>query len=63
MIACCAQMGDKTRAEREISVLNGFSPGFLGSLFRGDFQVFRRSEDMAHPLDSLRLAGVAETAA
>jgi Tfp pilus assembly protein PilF len=33
MIACCAQLGDKARAERELAVLNGFAPDFIPSLF------------------------------
>ena len=63
MIACCAQLGDHARATRELAVLNGFAPGFMASLFNGDFQVFRRPEDMAHLLDSLRLAGVSDATA
>ena len=59
MIACCARLGDIARAEREMAVLNGFAPDFISGLFRGDFPVFRRSEDMAHLLSSLRLAGTA----
>jgi adenylate cyclase len=58
MIACCAQMGDLDRAARERAVLDGFAPDFMASLFRGNVQVFRRPEDMALLLDSLRLAGV-----
>ncbi|GEM_PF-3144437 len=57
MSACCAQMGDQGRAERELAVVNGFAPDFVASLFRGDFKVFRRPEDMEHLLDGLRLAG------
>jgi TolB-like protein len=60
MIACRARLGDQARAAKELAVLNGFAPEFMASLFRGDFQVFRRPEDMAHLLDSLRLAGVSE---
>ncbi len=56
MIACCAQLGDKPRAARELAALNGFAPDFIPLLYRGDFQVFRRPEDMEHLLDSLRLA-------
>ena len=58
MIACCAQLGDQARAAKELVVLNGFAPSFVTGLFRGDFKVFREPEDMAHMLDSLRLAGV-----
>ncbi len=58
MIACCAQMGDLDRATQEQAVLDGFAPDFMAGLFRGDVQVFRRPEDMALLLDSLRLAGV-----
>ena len=57
MSACCAQMGDHGRAERELAVVNGFAPDFVASLFRGDFRVFRQPEDMDHLLDGLRLAG------
>jgi adenylate cyclase len=60
MIACCAQLGDLARAAKELTVLNGFAPDFITGLFRGDFQVFRKPEDMAHLLDSLRLVGASE---
>jgi TolB-like protein len=60
MIACCAQLGDQARAAKELAVLKGFAPDFMASLFRGDFQVFRRPDDMQHLRDSLRLAGVME---
>jgi len=63
MIACCARLGDHARAGRELAVLNGFAPEFIASLFRGDFQVFRKPDDMTHLLDSLRLAGVTEVPA
>ena len=56
MIACCAQLGDQARAAKELAVLNGFAPDFIASLFRGDFQVFRKPDDMAHLLESLEFA-------
>jgi tetratricopeptide (TPR) repeat protein len=58
MIACCAQLGDQARIAKELAALNRFAPNFIASLMRGEFQVFRRPDDMAHMLDSLRLAGV-----
>jgi adenylate cyclase len=58
MIACCARTGDLERAARERVVLDGFAPNFMASLFRGEIQVFRRSEDIENLLDGLRLAGV-----
>jgi tetratricopeptide (TPR) repeat protein len=57
MIACCARLSDQVRSAHELAVLKGFAPDFIASLFRGDFQVFRKPEDMTHLLDSLRLAG------
>lgn len=57
MIACCGQLGDHERAARELRELNGLAPDFVARLFRGDFKVFRRSEDMEHFLEGLRLAG------
>jgi adenylate cyclase len=58
MIACSAQAGDMARARAETVVLNGFAPGFVGSVFRGENTVFARREDMQHLLDGLRLAGL-----
>ncbi len=60
MIACAAQAGDMARAARERTVLDGFAPHFIASLFRGENPVFKRAEDMAHLLDGLRLAGGAD---
>ncbi len=57
MIACCARNGDLARAASEQAALNSFAPDFIPSLFRGDFKVFARQDDMAHLLGSLRLAG------
>ena len=58
MIACSARAGDSARARAEIDVLDGFAPGFIGSMFRGENPVFARREDMQHLLDGLRLAGL-----
>ena len=58
MIACCALAGEMDHAARERTVLDGFAPDFLASLFRGENKVFHRQEDMAHLLDGLRAAGV-----
>ena len=58
MIACSARAGDMARARAEIAVLDGFAPDFVSSLFRGENQVFKRPQDMAHLLDGLRLAGL-----
>ena len=63
LIASCAQLGDQARAAKELAALNNIAPDFTASLFRGDFQVFRKPEDMAHLLDSLRLAGAGEVKA
>jgi adenylate cyclase len=60
MIACSARAGDMTRARTEIAVLNGFAPGFIASVFRGENHVFARKEDMENLLDGLRLAGLSE---
>ena len=57
MVASCAQNGDVAQAKRELATLNGFAPGFIASLFRGEVGVFRRPEDVARVLDGLRLAG------
>ncbi len=57
MIACCAQSGDTDRAARELATLNGFAPQFVASLFRGEVNVFKRPEDVAHLIEGLRLAG------
>ncbi len=57
MIACCARNGDLVRAARERATLDGFAPDFIPRLLSGDFRVFARRDDMAHLLDSLRLAG------
>jgi hypothetical protein len=37
-------------------VLDGFSPDFIASLFRGENRVFTRPKDMEHLLSGLRLA-------
>jgi adenylate cyclase len=58
MIACSARAGDMARAHSEIAVLDGFAPGFIASVFRGENPVFTRKEDMGHLLDGLRLAGL-----
>jgi len=58
MIACSARAGDMARAQAEIAVLDGFAPGFVGSMFHGENPVFARREDMLHLLDGLRLAGL-----
>ena len=57
MIACCARNGDLARAARERATLDSFAPDFIPRLLSGDFRVFARRDDMAHLLDSLRLAG------
>jgi hypothetical protein len=46
------------RAQTEIEVLNGFAPGFITSVFRGENPVYLREEDTKHLLDGLRLAGL-----
>jgi hypothetical protein len=56
MIACCARIGDQQRAAQERAVLDGFAPGFIARVFRGENRVFTRSEDVEHLLDGLRLA-------
>ena len=58
MVACCAQNGDLERAARERAVLDSFAPDFLAGLFRGDFKVFARPDQMEHLLESLRMAEV-----
>jgi adenylate cyclase len=58
MIACSARAGDMARARAEIAVLDGFAPGFIASVFRGENPVFARREDMEHLMDGLRLAGL-----
>lgn len=58
MIACSARAGDMARARAEIAVLDGFAPGFVGSLFRGENPVFARQEDMQHLLEGLRRVGL-----
>ncbi|WGD56919.1 hypothetical protein QA641_14955 [Bradyrhizobium sp. CB1650] len=58
-IACSARAGDMARAQAEIVALNGFAPGFIGSLFRGENPVFIYREDMERLLDGLRIAGLA----
>jgi hypothetical protein len=58
MIACSAVAGDLGRAQAEIAVLNSFAPNFIGSLFSGQNPVFIRREEMEHPLNALRLAGL-----
>ena len=60
MIACSARAGDLARARSEASVLNGFAPGFIASVFRGENPVFTRKEDMENLLGGLRLAGFSE---
>jgi tetratricopeptide (TPR) repeat protein len=60
MIACSARAGDMARARTEIGVLDGFAPGFIASVFRGQNPVFTRKEDMENLLDGLRLAGLSE---
>jgi adenylate cyclase len=60
MIACSALAGDMTRARSEIAVLDGFAPGFIASVFRGQNPVFTRKEDMENLLGGLRLAGLSE---
>jgi adenylate cyclase len=60
MIACSARAGDLTRARAEVAVLNGFAPGFISSVFRGENPIFARREQMEHLLDGLRLAGLSE---
>ena len=51
-------IADFARAEQEKATLKGFAPDFVASLFRGENQVFARSEDMDHLLEGLRLAGL-----
>ena len=58
MIACSARAGDMARVRAEIAVLDGFAPGFVGSMFRGENPVFAHREDMQHFLDGLQLAGL-----
>jgi adenylate cyclase len=60
MIACSARAGDMARARSEIAVLDGFAPGFIASVFRGQNPVFTRKEDMENLLGDLRLAGLSE---
>jgi adenylate cyclase len=56
MIACWARSGDLQKAAMERTILDGFAPDFVPSLFRGENRVFTRSEDMEHLLEGLRLA-------
>jgi hypothetical protein len=42
-------------AAQEREVLDGFAPEFPPSLFRGENQVFTRTEDMEHLLSRLTL--------
>ena len=56
MIACLGRSGDQKRAAQERAVLDSFAPDFIRSLFRGENQVFARTDDMEHLLTGLKLA-------
>jgi hypothetical protein len=37
-----------------------FAPGFIASVFRGEYPAFTLREDVEHLLDGLRMAGLPE---
>jgi hypothetical protein len=42
------------------TLLDSLAPGFIASVFRGEYPEFTRRQDMEHLLDGLRLAGLPE---
>ena len=58
MIAHAAENGDQAQIKTHLKELQRISPDFIGSLFRGENQVFQKPEHMAKLLDGLRKAGI-----
>jgi adenylate cyclase len=60
MIAYAAEAGDQALLKTHLDELMRFAPDFIGSLFRGENQLFQRPEHMDMLLDGLRKAGLPE---